>query len=400
MNATTAAASLVLAFGACATPDDPSAAGGGRGGKADDTSDKLRIAQFNIRELTTAKLLDANNKQVNSAAELIARFDADILSINEIQYALKDVPDAGLPGATTARPGALATGDDPANNAARLAARVTEVDADVEYPYAAMFLGNSGFAYTGSTGGHAELATRGFGEWQGRFNSALLSKHEILVDDVRVIHDYPWHDVPDNSLADMEAALGIAVPADYPIFEKALFVVPVKLEDGTVLHMVLAHPVSSGFNDLNPYRNRDELHAISLFLTGELPGVEPLPADAHFIVIGDLNSDPEDGEGGGGIHALLEHPLIDPYFPVGRGGTAGTHPERNTFLSGCGRDTLVTNPASKLQLQLDYLLTSSTLGAPDASAVYWPDRATDAAEYALTCYASDHRYVWMDLPKP
>ncbi|HEY5933916.1 MAG TPA: endonuclease/exonuclease/phosphatase family protein [Kofleriaceae bacterium] len=392
---------LVPVLVACGITGEDPGAGGGGGGKADDQTPKLRIAQFNIRELTTAKLLDANHRQVKAATEIIARFDAEILSINEIQYDLAGVPTADLPGAAQRTLGSVAIDGEPAGNAARLAERIASVDPELDYKYSAMFLGNSGFAFSGNTGGHAELDMRGFGEFPGRFNSALLSKHPILADDVRAIHDYRWSALPGNSIDEIKTTLGIAIPDDFPLFEKALFIVPVDV-DGNVIHFVLAHPVSAGFSAMNPYRNRDELRAIALFLSGELPGVEPLPDGAHFVVVGDLNADPEDGDGDrAGISALIEHPLVDAHFPIGRGGSEGTHPERNTFLSGCGRETgpIVTNPATKLQLQLDYLLTSATLGEPLASSVFWPHHVNDAASYELTCFASDHRYVWMDLPR-
>jgi 3-phytase len=334
----------------------------------------------------------------------MARYDADIVSLNEVQFDIADVPTAGLPGAAAATPGAIAIDGEPAGNAARLAERIAAVDPELDYAHSVLFLGNSGFRYEGDTGGHAELEMRGFGEWNGRFNLGLISRHEILADEVRIVHDYPWHQVPGNSIATIESELGIAIPDDFPIFEKALHVVPVKLDTGAVIHFVLAHPVSSGFNAMNPYRNRDEIHAISLFLSGELPGIDPLPEDAHFVVVGDLNADPEDGDGDGTVlrDELIGHPRVTAHFPVGDGGTEGEHPERNTFLSGCGRDTgpIVTNPGSRLQLQLDYLLTSSTLGEVQASGIFWPDYETDLDEYTLACYASDHRYVWMDLARP
>src|SRR5688572_2423807 len=90
---------MAIFASACGIADEE-AAGGGAGGKADDPTPKLRIAQFNIRELTTAKLLDSGHRQVEAAVEVISRFDADILSINEIQYDLAGVPEASLPGAT------------------------------------------------------------------------------------------------------------------------------------------------------------------------------------------------------------------------------------------------------------------------------------------------------------
>jgi hypothetical protein len=404
------AAFLVLVAGCAADP------GGGDPGadrSDDDHAGALRVAQFNIRELTTAKLLDPQSPQVRAAAEVIARFDADVLCLNEIQYDLAGVPDPQLPGdAPAARPGALSLDGDGAGNAARLGERVAEVDPELRYAHSAVFLGNSGFAFEGNPAGKgAELfAMRGFGEFEGRFNTGVLSRFPIRADGVRVIADFPWHDLPGNRIAELEAELGVKVPAGFPLFEKALHIVPIEIgaaaadgEDGgdqaELLYLILLHPVSSGFNDLNPFRNADELHALALFLSGELPGVEPLPEGARFLVIGDLNSDPEDGESPGSVNVVADHPRVAAHFPTGDGGEIGTHPERNTFLSGCGRDgAIVTKPSAKLQLQLDYLLPSVTLGEPVASGIFWPHHQTDPDGYALACRASDHRHVFVDLP--
>ena len=113
-----------------------------------------------------------------------------------------------------------------------------------------------------------------------------------------------------------------------------------------------------------------------------------------------MNADPEDGDGIRGSTAqIYEHPRVVAHFAAGDGGTAGTNPERNTFLSGCGKDdgSIVQNPASRLQLQLDYLLPSATIGAPSASGVFFPSKATALEDYVLACTASDHRFVWADL---
>jgi hypothetical protein len=85
---------------------------------------------------------------------------------------------------------------------------------------------------------------------------------------------------------------------------------------------------------------------------------------------------------------------------VGAGGTENTHPERNTFLSGCGQGYVVQKPESRLQLQLDYLLPSRTFDEPVDSGIYWPHHDNDRDGYELACRASDHRFVWMDLPLP
>lgn len=395
--ATRVAAALLLLAACGSSPD----AGDPGDDRHDDERAGLRIAQFNIRELSTAKLLDPKSTQVKAATEVIARFRSDILCLNEIQYDLAGVPDAGLPGDPgQPLPEAFAIDGDPAGNANRLASRIAEVAPDLAYDHTALFLGNSGVAFAGDTDDEL-FQMRGFGEFPGRFNTAVLSRLPIRFDQIRVISDFPWRALPGNRIAEMEAALGITVPDDFPLFEKGLHIVPVELEDGDLLHLVLLHPVSSGFNDLNPFRNADELAALAMFLSGELPDVEPLPEDALFVVIGDLNSDPEDGESPGSVEPVFGHERVVAHFPVGDGGEAGTNPEHNTFLSGCGREgqPIVTNPKSKLQLQLDYLLPSVTLGKPLASGVFWPHHKKAADDYALACRASDHRYVFIDVAR-
>jgi 3-phytase len=239
---------------------------------------------------------------------------------------------------------------------------------------------------------------RGWGEFKGRFNTAVLSRYPILLDQVRVIPDIAWEDLPDNRIAEMTADLGFGVPPGFPLFEKALQVVPVQIGDD-VVHLVLHHPVTPAFDDINPYRNRDELHALKLFLDGALPGVEPLPEGAKFIIIGDLNADPEDGDGiDGGIQGILEHPSVLAVFPEGAG-TKGANGQRNTYLSGCGNDDgmTVADPTQKFQLQLDYLLPSATIGQPLETFLFFPDFETDREDFDLACHASDHRFLYVDL---
>ncbi|MBI2894546.1 MAG: endonuclease/exonuclease/phosphatase family protein [Deltaproteobacteria bacterium] len=357
---------------------------------------RVRLGQFNIREMTTAKLLNEDDRQVRAAAEILSRFAPDILSINELQFDLEGVPEAGLPGAPAGTlPGSACEG----KNARRLADRLEALHPELRYPYTVVALGNSGLPFEATGELPPELLQRGFGEFPGRFNVALVSRFPILHDQVRVIHDFPWRQLPGNRLAQVEEETGIVVPDDFPLFEKALVIVPVDV-DGVTLHVILVHPVSSGFNDMNPHRNHDELRGVSLFLDGALPGVEPLPAGARFVIVGDLNADPEDGEGiAGAVAQLYEHPLVVAHFASGEGGTAGMHPERNSFLSGCGKGdgTIVQNPASRLQLQLDYVLPSVTIGAPVASGLFFPSHVESWDDYVLACTASDHRFVWADV---
>jgi len=370
------------------------AGSGGAGGEAPAHPATLRIGQFNLREMSTDKLVDPNDGQATAAATILGRFGPDIACINEMQYDIADVPSKGLPGApASSKPGSF---DGGAENAQRLADRIAGIAPDVVYVDTVTTVGNSGFPFAGGTG---SFALRGWGEFEGRYNTAVLSRFPILKEQIRVIHDFPWEALPDNELAALKG-MGLEPPPGFPLFEKALLVIPVQVGD-LVVHLVLLHPVPPAFEALNPYRNHDELHGLRLFLEGKLPGVDPLPDGARFVVVGDLNADPDgDGDGSlsGSIGPVVDSDLLNKFFPSGAG-TKGKHAEHNTYLSGCGFDdgTTVSNPTTKYQLQIDYILPSKTFGMPTGGEVFFPDYLTKKDDFDLACHASDHRFVYEDI---
>ncbi|HZO17014.1 MAG TPA: endonuclease/exonuclease/phosphatase family protein, partial [Polyangiaceae bacterium] len=220
----------------------------------------------------------------------------------------------------------------------------------------------------------------------------------ILAEQARIITDVAWEDLPENTIAQMKTETGIDVPPGFPIFEKGLHIIPVQVGD-QVLYLVLLHTVSPAFDPINPYRNFDELRALRMFLDGELPGVEPLPVDAKFVVIGDLNADPDDGDGlPGAIEQIIDHPSVVAAFPSGAG-TKGQNGQYNSYLSGCGLDngTVVQDPTTKFQLQLDYILPSATIGQPLETFIFFPDFMTEREDFDLACRASDHRFLYADI---
>src|SRR5262249_1262828 len=158
-------------------------------------------------------------------------------------------------------------------------------------------IGNSGFYWEGDDLGSDSYVLRGWGEFKGRFNTAVLSRFPILKDQVRVISDFAWEDLPDNKIGLMKTETGLNVPPKFPHFAKSLNIVPLQVPD-EVIYLVMLHPTAPVYDPINKYRNYDELHALRLFLDGQLPGVEPIPANARFIVVGDFNADPDnDGDG-------------------------------------------------------------------------------------------------------
>lgn len=359
---------------------------------------RVRVGHWNIKELGTKKLLDEDAPQLVAMAQVLDRFRPDILSINELQFDIENVPEAGLPGApSTVQPGDACQ----AKNARRLADRLHALNPELRYDYAVVAMGNSGVEFQTTEEVADNFKVRP-DEFLGRYSLGLISRYPILHDQVRVLHDLAWHDLPGNSIDAIREDLDIEVPEGYWLFEKAIVVVPIDV-NGSILHVVLLHPMTSGFHPMNPYRNHDELRALQLWLAGELdaPGWEPLPEDAMFVLIGDWNVDPEDGDGDrASLPQVLSSPRVVTHFPEGEGGTKGVNPRRNTFLSGCGREdgTLPWNPQNKMQMQLDYMLPSTTIGQPTESGIFWPTYPSE--DWNLACRASDHRLMWEDLALP
>lgn len=360
-------------------------ASGGDGGSGGQPSPSVRVAQYNISLLGSVKL-KTDNPQVAAAADVIARFDPDIIAINEIAFDLTGVdPEPG-------------TFSDGMQNGALLAEKLNAVTPGAPYEFHVLTFGNSGVLWEGYDAANHDpyFAERGNGG-VGQFNYAVLSRYPILEDDARVIVDVAWDSLPGHVGPTMQADIGVAIPPGYPIFAKGLVIVPIDV-DGRVLHLVMNHPFPPINQPVNPYRHHDELLAMKLLLDGDLPGVEPLPADARFVIAGDLNVDPDDGDAlPGTIEQLFDHPLVVASQPNDGHGTFGNTPEQNTQASACPAND-GPDPSTDRQLQLDYLMPSTTIGPPLATGMFFPDPVAEPADWQLACMASDHFLLWADLP--
>jgi hypothetical protein len=363
------------------TTGDPSS------GSGDPTSSSasFRIAQYNIELLDEVDLADPPSAQLGAAVDVISRFSPDILCVEEIQYDF----DAADPG-----PGSF---NDGAQNAARLAMLLDAAGSGAPYTDTLITHGNEGTAWSGYEAGVHDpyFAEIGAGN-PGLFGYAVVSRHPIIVDEVRVITDFAWSDLPGNMIASLEAETGIVVPEGFPLFTKALVVAPVQVED-VVIDLVILHAQVPVGHPVAPYRNHDELVAVARLLEGGLPGVAPLSDEGRFVVIGDFNADADHGDGfPDAILGLLEHPLITRFEPTGAG-TVGVTPEHNTTASVCpaagGPD-----PSTGMQFQLDYILPSVTHGDLIDGGMFFPDPSREPDDWAVACQASNHMLLWADLP--
>jgi endonuclease/exonuclease/phosphatase family metal-dependent hydrolase len=165
--------------------------------------------------------------------------------------------------------------------------------------------------------------------------------------------------------------------------------------------------VFDGPEDRNGARNGDELRLWREYLdddpidrdwlcddAGRCGG---LSSGARFVIAGDLNNDPIDGDGRrDAIRALIEHPRVLRHpAPRSNGAIAAARAAGGANAAHRGdpaEDTGDFGPKVG-NLRLDYVLPSTGLRVV-ASGVFWPLPDDPAAALAA---ASDHRPVWIDL---
>ncbi|GJL94377.1 MAG: endonuclease [Hyphococcus sp.] len=264
----------------------------------------------------------------------------------------------------------------------------------------------------------------GYGEFPGQYAMVLLSKYPIAVDDVRTFQKFLWRDMPGALLPDDAAT---PEPADwyskealavFRLSSKSHWDIPVIIDDAKV-HVLASHPTPPSFDgeeDRNGKRNHDELRLWADYIsgsdvdylyddTGERGG---FGTDKRFVIMGDLNADPNDGGSyPNAIDQLLDSPLVSQApAPASVGGEkaailqAGVNKEHKGAAS---EDTADFNddPEKGIgNLRLDYVLASKFGLREVASGVFWPAPAEphhNLIGSGFPVESSDHRLVWRDL---
>ena len=362
-------------------------------------ADSVRFATFNASmsrgaegELAVA-LRDGGDPQIEKVARIIRAVDPDVILINEFDH-----------------------------GAGRDRTFVENYLGDA-YPLSFIAPSNTGVAtgldldgdgIVGSEAGTMELArdSHGFGRFEGQYGLVVLSKHEIVHEEVRTFRKFLWNDMPgarlpvnlDGTPFYSDEALEVL-----RLSSKSHWDVPVRI-DGEVVHFLVCHPtppVFDGPEDRNGRRNADEIRFWADYVVGAVyihddAGLRGgLPDDAHFVIAGDLNADPVDGDSvPGAIRQLLDHPLIDATVtPRSSGGAiaAADQGRANSRHVGDPRfDTADFNDRAPGNLRVDYVLPSASLTVLDAG-VYWPAPGEPGA---ALIDASDHRLVWIDVALP
>jgi hypothetical protein len=249
----------------------------------------------------------------------------------------------------------------------------------------------------------------GYGAFPGQYGMVVLSRYPIDVDGIRCFGDLRWRDVwgarlPDDPdtipAADWYSCAALQL---LPLSSKNHCVVPVRVGERS-LHLLASHPVPpvfDGAEDRNGLRNHDETRLWAQLLDGGqgLPVV--LEPEARFVIAGDLNADPHDGDSTGDPIGrwLLSHPRVAASpVPSSRGAEAAGVRDggANTTHAGPARHDTADFPdadGGPGNLRTDYVLPSKTLEVVDAG-VFWPAPGEPGAEL-VGC--SDHRLVWIDV---
>ncbi|MBP6977347.1 MAG: endonuclease/exonuclease/phosphatase family protein [Bacteroidales bacterium] len=344
-------------------------------------------------------LSDTTDKQARSVAEIIQIIRPEIMALLEFDY---DPQGASLELFQQNYLGISQHGNDP-----------------VYFPYTYVVPSNTGIPTlldlnSDSVPTGPEDAY-GYGRFPGQYAFAILSAFPFDTAGIRTFQYFLWKDMP-----------GAHLPTDpltgqpyysseildiFRLSSKNHIDLPVFLPKGT-LHLLVAHPTPPTFDgkeDRNGKRNSDEIRFLADYIT---PGERSayiyddnrrfggLAEDQYFVIMGDMNADPADGDSyNHAIRQLLFHPSLhhlaamEQYVPSSAGSyeNALKNPRRHSDnLGNPWHDTSIWG------LRIDYILPSTGIRVVN-SGVFWPEEADSLYYLVRDQVSSDHFLVWMDL---
>jgi len=378
----------------------------------------VRIAQFNASlnrnfdgQLQT-DLSAPGNAQADTIAEIIQRTRPDIVLINEFDYDEDGVALAGFQDNYLS------------------VSHTTEGDETepIDYPYrysapsntgihSGFDLNNDGVIDPNPGPFNFDYANDsfGFGWFPGQFGMAVYSMYPIDVDNIRTFQNFLWKDMPDALLPVNEDGTQWYSPEELDVVRlssKSHWDLPIQIGRKTV-HFLVSHPtppVFDGPEDRNGTRNHDEIRFWSDYVThgggyiydddGRTGGLAP---GSLFVIAGDQNADPLDGDStDGAILQLLDNPKINTKVtPASEGGPEQAilqDAANDTQLGDPAFDTADFNDAGPGNLRTDYVLPSKALRIFEAG-VFWPLSDDPLFDLVGTFPfpSSDHRLVWVDV---
>ncbi len=310
-------------------------------------ADPIRIATYNTelgRKGPGLLLRDIRrgDDQVSAVLQVLIQANADVIALQSIDWDYR--------GET-------------------LAAFVDALSAQgLTYPHTFTLRPNAGLQIAGTD----PPQDHSFGRFAGSEGMALLSKFPI---DRAQVSDYanlawralPWTHPPAGAHPDQRLST------------MGHWVVPIQTPDGPLSIMVFhaTPPVFDGPDNANGLRNGDEI----LFWQHLLDGAHGPPPE-RFVIIGDFNNDPTQGEGlKAPLNALLDDPRLTTAHVTGIRGTA----------------TVDWSDIGLPPMRVSYILPDNGISIT-ASGILWPP--PDDPTHATIHSASRHRLVWADIEMP
>jgi len=384
--------------------------------------DSVRVATFNASlnrgaegELR-ADLSTPDDTQAQRIAEIIQRVRPDVLLINEFDYD---------PAAVDLfRDNYLEQGQDGADPIAYPYAFIDESNTGVLPDVEVDFDNNGTFALPGDA--------FGFGFFPGQFGMLVLSRFPIQTERVRTFQTFLWRDMPGALLPDDPTT---PEPGDYysedeldvfRLSSKSHWDVPIRVGRRSVVHLLASHPTPPVFDDpvidQNGLRNHDEIRfwsdyvhpARGDYIYDDGGGRGGLSPGESFVIVGDQNADPFDGDSvDGAANQLLDNPRVnDRFVPSSMGAAQDAVEDGGVNVDHIGDPRYDTAdfsddpPFGAGNLRVDYVLPSRRLNVRRGG-VFWPTEdhplfrlvGDDDPEVGVPL-SSDHRLVWLDLKVP
>ena len=368
------------------------------------SSQSIRVASFNVSMEATnylqqgqfptgnelaEKLENGKYLQIKNIAEIIQRTNPDIILLNEFDYS-KDL--AVLVSNFLSNYLQV-----PHNNSEPIefpffysAPVNTGVDSGLDLDKDGVTSGIKGDAF-------------GYGLFPGQYGMLVLSKYPIEIEDIRTFQRFLWKDMPNNLMASVIEENGNpyynkVAQSKLRLSSKSHWDIPIKVNN-QILHILASHPtppVFDGSEDRNGKRNHDEIRFWSDYISdssmsnyiyddyGQLGGFK----GEHFVVVGDLNASPDEGDGiKSAIKGLLNHSQINnTNEPTSEAGNLNS-PE----------NIHAAQHTAEWAMRADYVLPSKRLEIV-ASGVFWPkDNEPLNRLIKDRKSSSDHRLVWVDV---
>lgn len=376
----------------------------------------IRVAVFNLWDVRSEDVRNPDHPRTRALAEVIQRVQPNIIVLNEIAYDMPGV--LGVPEDARSGENARIFAENflaiaQADGLSPLAYTAYMPDTNTGKP-SGFDLDRSGQVVTELGPIPASQADKpgeqteqgrafggdcwGFGTFPGQYAMALLvdTRLGFNPERVRTFRLFPWSAMPNARMpraSDGSPWYSGEAGEAFRLSSKNHVDAPITLPNGAELRVLFAHPTPPGFDgpeNRNGLRNHDEIRFLADYIEGatyisdDAGRIGPMPRGSHFVIMGDLNADPEDPQNG-------LNPIGDLLYRSPRVGPQPT-PLADLSIDGLGpSDTAVWGK------RVDHIISGASLTVLRSGVWRSPPALWQGRE---SSFPSDHFLVWADVVVP